>query len=204
MRRPRSRRASVGRCDRPPIAPVPPPDASSAGDSRAIVRSRAQRDLGAVGRGRSLPDAGRFGPHRYANMRQARVGSAWEDSGVWHPGIVEQCVFCGRPIGPDEPRVGRGESAAHAACADAALGDESFWDRIAASGMGGAAGQGPEAEPEIGSGADAGSPAGHDSRRPAANHGGCATLVGLLLLTAAVWFAGRPRWPDLGFRRPSD
>ncbi|HEX6139819.1 MAG TPA: hypothetical protein VF013_05050 [Candidatus Limnocylindria bacterium] len=43
------------------------------------------------------------------------------------------CVFCGRPIDPDEPSTGRGEIAAHAACADAALADEGHWEAIAAA-----------------------------------------------------------------------
>ena len=50
-----------------------------------------------------------------------------------HPGQVEVCVFCGRQIASDEPKVGRAESAAHAACADAALLDENRWERIAAA-----------------------------------------------------------------------
>lgn len=45
--------------------------------------------------------------------------------------MTETCVFCGRPIAADEPRVGRGETAAHAACADAALADERGWERLA-------------------------------------------------------------------------
>ncbi len=44
----------------------------------------------------------------------------------------DRCAFCGQLIGPDEPKSGRGESAAHVACADAALADDRFWDRIAA------------------------------------------------------------------------
>jgi hypothetical protein len=44
-----------------------------------------------------------------------------------------RCVFCGRAIAPDEPSVGRGAVAAHAACADRSLGDERSWDRIAAA-----------------------------------------------------------------------
>ncbi len=43
----------------------------------------------------------------------------------------DRCAFCGQLIGPDEPKSGRGETAAHVACADAALGDDRFWDRIA-------------------------------------------------------------------------
>jgi hypothetical protein len=43
------------------------------------------------------------------------------------------CVFCGRPIGPDETMVGRPPSAAHAQCADAALTDDRHWDAIAAA-----------------------------------------------------------------------
>ncbi len=66
--------------------------------------------------------------------------------------------------------MGHGESAAHAACADAALGDERLWDGIA-----GAVGDdGP------------GSPSGRAS--PSAARPGCA-LVGALLLAAssATW-----------------
>jgi hypothetical protein len=42
------------------------------------------------------------------------------------------CVFCGKPIAPDQPMVGRGPMAAHAACADAALADDAHWDAISA------------------------------------------------------------------------
>jgi hypothetical protein len=60
-----------------------------------------------------------------------------------------ECVFCGQPIAPDQPMVGRGPMAAHAACADAALADDAHWDAISA----GAAntGEPPEtAEPIVG------------------------------------------------------
>jgi hypothetical protein len=42
------------------------------------------------------------------------------------------CVFCGRPLEPHQERTGRGESTAHAECADRALADDAHWDRIAA------------------------------------------------------------------------
>lgn len=42
-------------------------------------------------------------------------------------------MFCGRSIGPDEAMVGRPPSAAHQACADAALTDDRHWDAIAAA-----------------------------------------------------------------------
>lgn len=44
------------------------------------------------------------------------------------------CVFCGRPIGPDEPSSGRPPMAAHASCADAALADDRHWDDVASFG----------------------------------------------------------------------
>ena len=47
----------------------------------------------------------------------------------------DKCAFCGRLIEPGEPKSGRGDAAAHISCADAALADDRFWDRIAA-GMG--------------------------------------------------------------------
>ena len=116
-------------------------------------------------------------------------------------GQPDRCVFCGLPIGPDEPAVGHGESAAHAACADAALGDERLWDGIA----GAVAGDGPVPGGEGSVPADDGPVAPDDGRAsrghppapaddgpgspsgrasPAAGRSGCA-LVGALLLAAA-------------------
>ena len=43
------------------------------------------------------------------------------------------CVFCGRAISAEEAIVGRPPSAAHQACADAALTDDRHWDAIAAA-----------------------------------------------------------------------
>jgi hypothetical protein len=44
------------------------------------------------------------------------------------------CVFCGQPMAPGEPVVGRPPMAGHAACADAALADDRHWDAVAAAG----------------------------------------------------------------------
>jgi hypothetical protein len=41
------------------------------------------------------------------------------------------CVFCGAVLGVDEPMSGRPPMAAHPACADAALADDSHWDAVA-------------------------------------------------------------------------
>ena len=46
------------------------------------------------------------------------------------------CVFCGRLIGPDELMAGRAPMAAHSACADAALADDSHWDAVAGGSIG--------------------------------------------------------------------
>jgi hypothetical protein len=86
--------------------------------------------------------------------------------------MTDRCVFCGNPIGPDEARTGRESSAAHAACADRALGDVEHWDEIAR-----AAGIDDE-------------PAGEPSRRSR----GClmvvaVVLIAALVLAAAVGFA---------------
>jgi hypothetical protein len=43
------------------------------------------------------------------------------------------CVFCGQPIAEGEPTAGRPPAAAHVACADRALTDDSHWDAIAVS-----------------------------------------------------------------------
>ena len=45
--------------------------------------------------------------------------------------MMDRCVFCGQPIGPDEERTGRGPTAAHASCADRALADDAHWDAVA-------------------------------------------------------------------------
>jgi hypothetical protein len=73
------------------------------------------------------------------------------------------CVFCGKPIAEDEPAAGRPPAAAHAACADSALTDDSHWDAIAAS----------SSEPTD---ADA-------STEPAARRAGCLALA---LVAAAI------------------
>ena len=84
--------------------------------------------------------------------------------------------------------MGHGESAAHAACADAALLDERLWDGIA----GAVGGDGPvpgdggpvpgDREDPVPAGRGPGSPSGRAS--PSAGRSGCA-LVGALLLAAA-------------------
>ncbi len=105
---------------------------------------------------------------------------------------TEVCTFCGRPIGPGEPGVGRGETAAHAACADAALADEGTWERIA-GGLGDseppAEAAGDDAGPDAG-GADAGRGAGGAGAAggAAAGRSGCA-LAAVSLVTL-VAFAG--------------
>ena len=91
-------------------------------------------------------------------------------------GQPDRCVFCGLPIGPDEPAVGRGESAAHTACADAALGDERLWDGIA----GAVGGDGPVP------GGDDPVPADDGPVSPSAGRSGCAPVGMLLLATAAA------------------
>ncbi len=90
-------------------------------------------------------------------------------------GQPERCVFCGNPIGPDEPAVGHGESAAHASCADAGLGDERLWDGIAI-----AVGDGAPAQADDGSA----SPGGQGP--PAAGRTGCVMLAALLLAVASM------------------
>jgi hypothetical protein len=99
-------------------------------------------------------------------------------------GQPDRCVFCGLPIGPDEPAVGHGVSAAHAACADAAPGDERLWDGIA--GAVGGDGPVPGGEDPVPADGGPGSLAGRGS--PSAGRSGCA-LVGVLLLaaTSAAW-----------------
>ena len=122
-------------------------------------------------------------------------------------GQPDRCVFCGLPIGPDEPAVGHGESAAHVACADAALGDERLWDGIAVAvggdglmpggdgpvpggedpvpadgGPGSLSGRVSRDHPPAPADVGPGSPSGGSS--PPADRSGCA-LVGALLLAAA-------------------
>jgi hypothetical protein len=85
--------------------------------------------------------------------------------------MTDRCVFCGNPIGPDEARTGRGASAAHAACADDALGDDAHWDEIARA-----------------SGVD------ETPAAPSGRSRGCLTVVAIVLivavaLAAAVGFA---------------
>ena len=46
---------------------------------------------------------------------------------------MNDCVFCGQPIQPDQPTAGRPPMAAHATCADAALADDGHWDAVAAA-----------------------------------------------------------------------
>ena len=100
-------------------------------------------------------------------------------------GQPDRCVFCGLPIGPDEPAVGHGESAAHAACADVALGDERLWDGIA--GAVGGDGPVPGGDDPVPGGDDP-VPADDGPVSPSAGRAGCA-LVGVLLLAtaAAAW-----------------
>ncbi len=50
------------------------------------------------------------------------------------PADASPCVFCGLPIQPGDSVAGREPMAAHAACADAALADDSHWDAISAAG----------------------------------------------------------------------
>jgi hypothetical protein len=91
-------------------------------------------------------------------------------------GEAGACVFCGRPILPDQARSGRGDAAAHTECADRALADDRYWDAIASQ----KGDQAPEAP---------------DSGRDAARRGaGCAlALIAVLAATAALTTAGRLR-----------
>lgn len=83
------------------------------------------------------------------------------------------CIFCGHRIQPGEASVGRGETAAHAACADAAFADEGRWERIA----GGLGDSGPAVEPAAPKGVS-----GAGSGRA-----GCAlSAIGMLALVAAA------------------
>ncbi len=99
---------------------------------------------------------------------------------MWRPGQVERCAFCGRTIDPGEESVGRGESAAHATCADAALGDDRLWEGV---------GFGAASEPDQGAVTDSGPGSGSGDSSfggpPAAARGGCfAIAVGLLAVAA--------------------
>ena len=96
----------------------------------------------------------------------------------------EICTFCGRPIRPGAVSVGRGETAAHAACADAALADESRWERIA-----GGHGEPPStSEPS-----SAGEPERTGSSGIGPARSGCAlSLVALLALAATGILPARP------------
>ena len=102
---------------------------------------------------------------------------------MWRPGQVERCAFCGRTIEPGEERVGRGESAAHVTCADAALGDDRLWE-----GVGGATGE-PEATAGEGD-APAGDATGSAGGSPAASRGGCLAIAGGLLVAAGALVRG--------------
>lgn len=87
------------------------------------------------------------------------------------------CVFCGQAIGPDEAMVGRPPSAAHAACADAALTDDRHWDRIAA-----ASGNLEAAEEE---------PA--QAQTTGARRAGCLSVLPALLMAAGALAFSRAR-----------
>jgi hypothetical protein len=95
--------------------------------------------------------------------------------------VMNACVFCGRPIGADEPSSGRPPMAAHAACADAALADDHHWDAVAR------ATPEPELDDEPAEEPDGGS-------RATVREGGCLalvlaclpTVVLVLMLAAAV------------------
>lgn len=119
----------------------------------------------------------------------------------------DQCAFCGRLIEPGEPKSGRGDAAAHISCADAALADDRFWDRIA-TGMGDAT----PAAPEVGGSDSDGSP----PERPAPSGGkvgsgaksGC--LLPGILVALVVLVVGRveaatatPPSADIPPREPS-
>jgi len=68
----------------------------------------------------------------------------------WRGAPIE-CVFCGRPIGPEEEAAGRGSIAAHASCADAALADDAHWDAISeATDDADEPGAGPDRTPRVG------------------------------------------------------
>ncbi len=103
---------------------------------------------------------------------------------MWRPDRPETCVFCGKPIEADEPRVGRGESAAHTACADSALRDDRYWDAVSASGLGSGAAGGGET-PGAGT-PDAGTPRAGTPGAARSGRLGCAALVLPLLLLARV------------------
>jgi hypothetical protein len=100
---------------------------------------------------------------------------------MMRPG-AEVCVFCGRAIAPDEPSVGRGESAAHVSCADAALGDEERWERIAAAvgEPGAATGAGPPGLP--GDGEEPGDERARAGTGAGTARAGCATLAIFVLV----------------------
>jgi hypothetical protein len=97
------------------------------------------------------------------------------------PADASECVFCGQPIGADQPMVGRGPTAAHAGCADAALADDAHWDAIAA-GAGESAGDERSAADE--------------DHEPVAGRSGClmvvlalaAIIVAIALVTRTIPF----------------
>ncbi len=87
------------------------------------------------------------------------------------------CAFCGRPILPGDEASGRGDAAAHAACADRALADDRYWDAIATQ-----KGEQPTEEPR---------PAGDTGRRTA----GCLLALVAALTTASVIATSRSLRP---------
>jgi hypothetical protein len=64
-------------------------------------------------------------------------------------GQAGACVFCGRPILPTEEASGRGDAAAHTACADRALADDRYWDAVASQ-KGEQAPEAPGGAPDVG------------------------------------------------------
>lgn len=103
----------------------------------------------------------------------------------------EICTFCGRPIEPGQARVGRGETAAHAACADAALADEGRWERIA-----GGLGEPPSAaEPGPST-----TPSGAGSARAGGARTGCALSMVALSALALSALVASPWVPTEGRR----
>ena len=101
---------------------------------------------------------------------------------MWRPGQVEHCVFCGRTVEAGEERVGRGESAAHASCADAAFGDDRLWDGVGGDSSTGAGDVGDE---RAGDARRDDGAAGASSRRAA--RGGClAVAAGAVVLVVVA------------------
>ena len=96
--------------------------------------------------------------------------------------MASECVFCGEALGEGTPIVGRPPRAAHAACADAALGDDAHWDAVAtASGVDDRAGD------EV--------PPAEDPARATARGAGCATISSVVVASAMAIVLGKAKGP---------